>query len=130
MRYNLLIAIVAVLLVGGSAFAQEAKQEAKKDGWWIKVDAQKQKPQAMVFYVGSSNHSYGFWKVWNPGEPLEFDITEEYRNSPTLFILAQTTSGLKCRICMMYKSKGVKHIEFDLEVGQEAKQSDEDKECK
>jgi hypothetical protein len=128
MRYNLLIAIVAVFLFGGSAFAQEAKQEAKKDGWWIKVD--NQKPQAMVFYVGSSNHSYGFWKVWNPGEPAEFDITEEYRNVPTLFILAQTTSGAKCRICMMYKSKGVKHIEFDLEVGQEAKQSDEDKECK
>jgi hypothetical protein len=112
--------------LGGSTFAQEAK----KDGWWIKVNTQKPESQMMAFYVGANAHSYGFWNAWNPGAPAEFDVSEEYRNSPTLFILAQTTSGQKCRFCLMYKSKGVKHFEFDLEEGQEAKQSDEDKECR
>ncbi len=126
MRNNLLIAIVVVFLFGISAFAQEAK----KDGWWIKVSTQKPASQMIGFYAGASSHSYGFWRVWNPGDPAEFDIPEEYRNSPTLFVLAQTTSGQKCRFCLMYKSKGVKRFEFDLEQGEEAKQSDEDKECK
>jgi len=130
MRHNLLILVVAVFLFGGSAFAQQAKKEAKKDGWWIKVTTQNPESQRMGFYVGATGHSYGFWSVWNPGSPAEFDISQEYRNSPTLFILAQTTSGQKCRFCLMYKDKGVKHFEFDLEESQEAKQSDEDKECR
>jgi len=126
MRHNLLIAIVSVFLFGAGTFAQEAK----KDGWWIKANPQKQESPMMIFYVGSSSHSYGFWRVWNPGDPAEFDVPEEYRNVPTLYILAQTTSGQKCRFCAMYKAKGVKHFEYDLELGQEAKQSDEDKRCK
>jgi hypothetical protein len=130
MRYKLLIVIIAVFLSAGSVFAQEAKQQAKKDGWWIKVSTQKPASQMIGFYVGASGSSYGFWNVCNPGSPAEFDISEEYRNSPTLFILAQTTSGQKCGFCLMYKSKGVKYIEFDLEEGQGAKQSDEDKRCK
>jgi len=126
MRRNLLIMIVAMLLGAGSAFAQEAK----KDGWWIKVSTQKPQTQMVGFYVGETGHSYGFWRVWSPGNPAEFDISAEYRNSPTLFILAQTSSGQKCRFCLMYKSKGIRHFEFDLEESQAANQSDEDKECK
>jgi hypothetical protein len=30
---------------------------------------------------------------------------------------------------LMYKSKGVKYFEFDLEQSEEVKQSDEDKRC-
>jgi hypothetical protein len=126
MRRSLSIVIVAVFLAGGCLFAQEAK----KDGWWIKVSTQKPASQMIGFYVGANDHSYGFWRVWNPGDPAEFDVSEEYRNSPTLFILAQTTSGQKCRFCLMHKSKGVKLFEFDLEQGLSAKQSDEDKQCK
>jgi hypothetical protein len=126
MRYNLLIAVFAVFLFGGSTFAQEAK----KDGWWIKANTQKPESKTMAFYVGLNGHSYGFWRVWNPGDPAEFDVPEENRSGATLYILAQTTSGQKCGFCMMYKSKGVKHIEFDLEQDHEAKQSDEDKGCK
>ena len=130
MRHNLLLLVFAVFLFGGSALAQEAKQGTKKDGWWIKVSTQKPESQMIGFYVGATRGSYGFWNVWNPGSPTEFDVPEEYRNSPTLFVLAQTTSGKKCGFCLMYKSKGVKHFEFDLEDGYEVKQSDEDKECK
>jgi hypothetical protein len=132
MRHNLLLLFFAVFLFAGSAFAQfgAPSQPAKKDGWWIKVTTEKPESQMMSFYVGATGHAYGFWNVWNPGSPAEFDISEEYRNSPTLFILAQTTSGQKCRFCLMYKTKGVKHFEFDLEDGQETKQSDEDKECR
>jgi hypothetical protein len=126
MRYKLLTVIVAAFFFAGSALAQEAK----KDGWWIKVSTQKPASQMIGFYLGATGSSYGFWNVWNQGSPAEFDISEEYRNSPTLFILAQTTSGQKCGFCLMHKNKGVKYFEFDLEDGQEAKQSDEDTRCK
>lgn len=126
MRHKLLTALVLMFFLAGGALAQEAK----KDGWWIKVSTQKPASQMIGFYVGATENSYGFWNVWNPGGRAEFDVSEEYRNSPTIFILAQTTSGQKCGFCLMYKSKGVKYFEFDLEEGLELKQSDEDKRCK
>jgi len=81
------------------------------------------------FYLGASENSYGFWNIWNPGRPAEFDISDEYRNSPTLFVMAQTTSGPKCAFCLMYKTKAVKYFEFDLEESFEVKQTDEDDRC-
>ena len=129
MRYILPVVIVAGLLLSGIAFAQQPT-EAKKDGWWINAGIQKKNPQMLIFYVGSSSGSYGFWRVWNPGDPAEFDIPDEYRNVPMLFIKAQTTSGVQCRFCVMYKSKGVRQFEYDLEEDREMKQSDEDKRCK
>ncbi len=126
MRYKLLIVIVSACLFGGSAFAQEAK----KDGWWIKINTQKPESKMIGFYVGATSHSYGFWKSWNPGDPAEFDVPEEFRSGTTFYALAQTTSGVKCGFCLMYKTKGVKHFEFDLEEDHEAKQSDEDNNCK
>ena len=131
MRHKLLIAVASVFLFAGAAFAQGAKtQEAKKDGWWIKADTQNQKAPMMAFYAGSSSQSYGFWRVWSPKDPAEFDVPMENRNGPTFYILAQTSSGQKCRLCLMYKSKGVKQLEFDLEQDYEAKQSEEDARCK
>ena len=132
MRHYLLIVIASVFLFAGSSFAQfgAPSQPAKKDGWWIKVDTKKPESKMMAFYVGATGHSYGLSSVWNPGSPAEFDVSEEFKNSPTLFILAQTTSGQKCGFCLMYKSRGVKHFEFDLEQGEEVKQTDEDKQCK
>jgi hypothetical protein len=128
MRYKLLI--VAMFLFSGSVFAQLAKQEvAKKDGWWVKVSTQKPASQMIGFYLGATRASYGLWSIYNPGGPAEFDVSEEFRNSPTLFILAQTTSGQKSGFCLMYKSKGIKYVEFDLEDSYAAKQSDEDKKC-
>ena len=125
MRNILRIAAVCMLVFAGSAFAQEAK----KDGWWIKVRTQKPESQTIGFYAGESSHSYGFFTRWNKGAPVEFDISADYRNAPTLFILAQTTDGRKAGFCLMYKSKGVRYFEFDLEERQESKQSDEDKRC-
>ena len=130
MRHNLLIVAVFVFLFGGSAFAQGAKvQEAKKDGWWIKVIAPTPQSPMMAYYAGATRNSYGFWRAWTPGNPPEFDVPEEFKGGPTFYILAQTTSGQKCRLCMMYKSKGIKYLEFDLETDYEAKQSEEDKQC-
>jgi len=132
MRYKLLTAIAVGFLFVGGALAQfgPPPKEAKKDGWWIKVSTENPESQMIGFYVGASENSYGFWNVWNPGSPAEFDVSEEYRNSATLFILAQTTSGGKCGFCLMYKDKGVRYFEFDLEDSYEVKQSDEDERCK
>ena len=125
MRNSLLTAMVSMFLFSGVVLAQEAK----KDGWWIKASAQKQ-GSMIGLYVGSSRGSYGFWRVVNPEDPLEFDVPDEYRNSPTLYILAQTTSGFECQFCVMHKDKGIKHFEFDLEEDHEMKSSDQDDKCK
>jgi hypothetical protein len=93
------------------------------------MNTQKPAPQMTGFYVGATGSSYGFWNVWNAKSPAEFDVSEEYRNSSTLIILVQTTSGQKCGFCLMCKSKGVKYFEFDLEESHEVKQSDEDSTC-
>jgi hypothetical protein len=132
MRYKLLAVVVTLFLVAGISLAQfgAISEEAKKDGWWIKVSTRDPSSQMIGFYVGAPEESYGFWNVWNPGSPAEFDISEEFRNSPTLFILAQTTSGRKCGFCLMYKSKGIRYFEFDLEDSGEVKQSDEDDRCR
>jgi hypothetical protein len=132
MRYSLLAVIISMFLFVGGAHAQfgAIPQEAKKDGWWINVSTQDPASQMIVFYVGANETSYGLGNIWNPGSPAEFDISPEYRNSPTLYILAQTTSGRKCGFRLMYKEKCVKYFEFDLEESHEVKQSDEDKECK
>lgn len=132
MRYKLLavIALGFLFVVGALAQFGPPSKEATKDGWWIKVSTEDPKSEMIGFYVGASETSYGFWNVWNPGSPAEFDVSEEYRNSSTLFILAQTTSGEKCGFCLMYKDKGVKYFEFDLEDSHEVKQSDEDERCK
>jgi hypothetical protein len=125
MRKKLLLIIVGVFFLMAGAFAQEAK----KDGWWIKVKTQKPESQMIGFYLGAGRNSYGFWNIWNPGSPTEFDISDEYRNSPTLFVMAQTSSGQKCGFCLMYKTKGVRYFEFDLEDSKEVKPTDEDKRC-
>jgi hypothetical protein len=120
-----------MILFAASAFAQFAPptKEAKKDGWWIKVKTQNPASQLMSFYLGSSPGSYGFWTTLAPGSLAEFDVSDEYKNSPTLFIMPQTTSGQKCGFCLMYKNKGVHYFEFDFEDGQELRQSDTEKKC-
>jgi hypothetical protein len=132
MRYKLLMTIVSVFLFTGGAIAQFGipAKEAKKDGWWIKVSTKDPESQRIGFYVGATESSYGLANVWAPGNPAEFDISADLRNSPTLFILAQTTGGQKCAFCLMYKNKGVKYFEFDLEDSYEVKQTDEDDKCK
>ena len=132
MRYRLFAAIATLFLLAGIAAAQfgPISGEAKKDGWWIRISTQKPASQMIGFYLGATEESYGFWNVWNPGSPAEFDVSEEYRNSPTLFVMAQTTSGRKCGFCLMYKSKGVSYFEFDLEDSREVKQSDQDERCR
>ena len=132
MRFKLLMVIVSVFLFAGSALAQFGvpAKEAKKDGWWIKVSTENPESQMIGFYVGATESSYGLASVWAPGSPAEFDISEDLRNSPTIFVMAQTTSGGKCAFCLMYKDKGVKYFEFDLEESYEVKQSDEDTKCK
>jgi hypothetical protein len=132
MKHNLLLLFLAAFFFTGSAFAQfgAPTKPAKKDGWWIKVSTENPASQHIGFYLGATRGSYGLWNIWNPGSPAEFDVSDEYKNSPTLFILAQSTSGGKNAFCLMYKNKGVKRFEFDLEDGYEVKQTDEDKACK
>jgi hypothetical protein len=125
MRNKVLMGVVCLFLFAGIAFGQQAK----KEGWWIKAIAKNPESGMIVFYAGATGASYGFWRAWNPGENVEFDVPEEFQTSPTFYVLAQTTSGRKCGFCLMYKSKGVKRIEFELEQDHQAKQSDEDKGC-
>jgi hypothetical protein len=133
MRYNLLILVASIFLFAGSSFGQgfgAPQGPPKKDGWWIKVDAKNPESGMIGFYLGATRSSYGLWTIYNPGGAAEMDVSDEYKNSPTIYILAQSTSGKKCGFTIMYKEKCVKRIVFELEEDHQAKQTDEDKECK
>ena len=130
MRYKLLMIIASVFFFLGSTFAQfgggPTPKEAKKDGWWIKAE----KGVAPVIYIGENSHSFTLWKMGIPGDPEEYDVPANVRDAQTIYILAQNPSGAKTRFNLMYKSKCVKHFDFELEDSHEAKQSDEAKDCK
>jgi len=34
------------------------------------------------FYLGATSNSYGFWTVWNPGDPVEFDVSANIATVP------------------------------------------------
>ena len=101
---------------------------ATKDGWWIKVRKEKQESPTTTFFIGSNNHTVEFWKNWNSGDPLEFDVPDRFKNINPLYIKAQSSGGRNSWFCMMYKGDGVKHFDFDDEDHEE-KQSDRDGEC-
>ena len=121
--------ITISLFLSVGLFAQEIAPEVKKDGWWVKID-NSNNPQEIILYVGSNSGSYGFWQAWGPGDPVQFDVSDEYRKSEKIYVRGQTTTGLSSRFCVMYQSRGVRHFDFDLEEDHEMKQSDESKECR
>lgn len=101
-----------------------------KDGWWIRVNKEKQESPTITFFIGSNNHTVEFWRTWDSGDPLEFDVPSQYRNINPLYIKAQSSRGRNSWFCMMYQSTGVKHFDFDDDEDHEEKQSNHDDECK
>jgi hypothetical protein len=102
---------------------------AAKDGWWIKVRREKQESPTITFSIGSNNHTVEAWRTWNSGEPLEFDVPDKFKNINPLYIKAQSSGGRNSWFCMMYRSDGVKHFDFDDDEDHEERQSNRDGEC-
>ena len=100
-----------------------------KDGWWVRVSLEKQEAPGIVFLVGSSNHNPKPWRIWNTGQPNEFDVPEPYRNVNPLYIKANSTDGKNSWFCVMYRDRGVKHFDFDDDEDHEMNQGDSDDEC-
>lgn len=112
-----------------SLVAGAAPQAAARDGWWVRVNLQKQQAPMIVFLVGSNNHTAVAWRIWNTGEPNEFDVPTAYRNINPLYIKANSTNGRNSWFCAMYRNHGVKHFDFDDDEDHEMQQNDQDGEC-
>jgi hypothetical protein len=103
--------------------------EATKSGWWVKVQKSKQESPTITFSIGSNNHTVQFWHTWNSGDPLEFDVPDQFRNINPLYIKAQSSGGRNSWFCMMYRDAGVKHFDFDDDEDHEEQQGNRDDEC-
>ncbi|MBS4051209.1 MAG: hypothetical protein KGZ69_08400 [Methylomonas sp.] len=122
---KLITVIVVVLMFNISAMAENAK----KDGWWIKIQKSKQESPTIMFSIGSNNHTIEAWKAWHSGESFEFDVPLKFRNINPLYIKSQSSGGRNSWFCMMYKGEGVKHFDFDDDEDHEENQTNRDNEC-
>ncbi|PSL36095.1 hypothetical protein [Chitinophaga ginsengisoli] len=105
--------------------------QARKAGWWIKVNTSKTEASQIVFEIGTDDDNRQFWRKWNSGDPAEFDVPIEYTNVTELYIHASSNPGGKNSwFCMMYKENGVKHFDFDDDEDHQEKQTGHDDECK
>jgi hypothetical protein len=112
-----------------SASSPRSAAVAEHDGWWIKVRTEKQESPTITLSIGSNNHTVEAWRTWSSGDPAEFDVPDKFKNINPLYIKAQSSGGRNSWFCMMYKSGGVKHFDFDDDEDHEEKQSDRDGEC-
>jgi hypothetical protein len=125
MRYLIILLTGLTLLVSYSAFGDDAK----KDGWWIKIKKERQESINITFTLGSDNQTVEEWKTWTSGQPLEFDVPAKFKNINPLYIKAQSSAGRNSWFCLMYQNAGVKHFDFTDEQDHEEKQSNQDVGC-
>jgi hypothetical protein len=125
--------VIAVALFGafGSVGASSAHAQAKKTGWWIRVNTTKTEASAISFQIGTSKKDSRNWRAWKPGYRVEFDVPAALRNIAELYLRATTTpKGKNAWFCVFYRDHGVEHFEFDGDEDHNMKQSDSDDDCR
>jgi hypothetical protein len=129
-KRNLILVIVLAGLAGCSSTQITQAQSASKDGWWIRVNTQKTEASsiALEFGTDSSNRQPG--SVWRTGDPIEFAVPPQYQQVSQLYVLATANpQGKTASLCMMYRQRGVKHLEFDKSEDQTESQGNTDGAC-
>ena len=105
--------------------------QAAKTGWWVRINPSATTAQAITFQIGSSKLQREEWRVWNAGEPAEFDVPENYLQAPRLYLRGNVTPiGKFATLCMMYKDRGVEHMSFDDDDSETKSQSEIDIKCR
>jgi hypothetical protein len=105
--------------------------QAAKSGWWIRINPSATTAQVITFQIGESKLQREEWRVWNTGEPAEFDVPEKYLQAPRLYLRGNVTPiGKFATLCMMYKDRGVEHMSFDDDDSETMSQTEIDIKCR
>jgi hypothetical protein len=108
-----------------------AASQATKSGWWIRINPNGTTAQAISFQIGTSKIQREEWRVWNAGEPAEFDVPGQYLQAPRLYVRGNLTPiGKFATLCVMYKDRGVEHMSFDDDDSETMAQTEIDIKCR
>jgi hypothetical protein len=105
--------------------------QATKSGWWIRINTSMTTAQAITLQIGTDKFHREEWRVWQAGEPAEFDVPEKYLQVPRLYVRGSVTPiGKFGALCMMYKNRGVEHLSFDDDDSETKSQTEIDVKCR
>lgn len=108
-----------------------SQSQATKSGWWIRITPSATTAQAITFQIGTSKIQREEWRVWNAGEPAEFDVPGQYLQAPRLYVRGNVTPiGRFATLCVMYKDRGVEHMSFDDDDSETMGQTEIDLKCR
>ena len=109
-------------LLGGSASTnapvETASQagtstSASKKGWWVRINGNLTQAQAVTLQIGTHKLNREEWRIWRAGEVTEFDVPEKFQNAPRLYLRGSVAPiGRMADLCLMYKDRGVEHMDF------------------
>ncbi len=102
-----------------------------KSGWWIRINSNLTTAQAITFQVGTGKQQREEWRVWRAGEPAEFDVPANYAQAPRLYLRGSVTPiGKIADLCLMYKNRGVEHMDFNDDGSETKSQMQVDYKCR
>ena len=105
--------------------------QATKSGWWVRINPGATTAQVITIQIGESKFQREEWRVWNAGEPAEFDVPEKYLQAPRLYLRGNVTPiGKLATLCMMYRDRGVEHMSFDDDDSETKSQTEIDIKCR
>ncbi|MCG3161045.1 MAG: hypothetical protein JMDDDDMK_02163 [Acidobacteria bacterium] len=108
-----------------------ASSQAAKTGWWVRINPAATTAQTITFQVGTSKLQREEWRVWNAGEPAEFDVPEKYAQAPRLYLRGNVSPiGKLATLCLMYKDRGVEHMSFNDDDSETKSQTEIDIKCR
>ena len=125
--------IIAVALLGAfvSVGASSAHGQARKTGWWIRVNTTKTEASSISFQIGTSKDASRNWRRLKSGQRVEFDVPADFRKAAQLYIRATSNPhDKKASFCAFYKDHGVEHFEFDGDEDHDMKPDHSDDDCK
>lgn len=113
----------AAVATGGAA--------ATKSGWWVRINTNLTTAQSITFQIGTGKQQREEWRVWKAGEPTEFDVPGNYLQAPRLYLRGSVTPiGKNADLCMMYKDRGVEHMDFTDDESETKSQMQVDYKCR
>jgi len=123
--------VFAIALLGAfvSVGASSANAQAKKTGWWIRVNSTRGVEIPISFQIGTSKGDSRNWRTWKSGQRVEFDVPAKFRNAAELYIRAHSDPQQKVYFCVFYRDHGVENFNFDGDSDHQMKQTDSDDEC-
>ena len=124
--------LVAIALFGAfmSVGASSVHGQAKKTGWWIRVNTTRMTASAISFQIGTSKEKSRTWRIWKSGQRVEFDVPTDFRRVAELYIRAMSNPhDAKAAFCVFYKDHGVEHFAFDGDEDHHMKQNHTDDAC-